>query len=113
MAAMARVWLCTEECSFVLAERITALSIRSPEGGPLTRMPDGDVRIGVRTGDEDGPYVATCAGELAPGLLARLAQVLTDAADYPETCAFVHLGDSEEDAPAWTISSSPPDNWPG
>lgn len=115
MAALARVWLCTEECSFVLAERITALAVRSPEGGPLTRMPDGEVRVGVRTGGEEAPYttVATCSSELAPGLLADLAQVLTDAADYPEPCAFVHLGRSDDGAPEWTISSTPPENWPG
>lgn len=115
MAALSRVWLCTEECSFVLAERITALAVRSPDGGPLTRMPDGDVRIAVRTGDEDGPYatVATCASQLAPGLLAALARVLTDAADYPEPCAFVHLGRSDGEAPRWAMSGTPPENWPG
>ena len=113
MAALARVWLCTEECSFVLAERLTALSIRSPEGGPLTRMPDGDVRICVRTGDAPEAAVATCAGHLAPGLLADLARILTDAADYPEPCAFVHLVRTEAGTLKWTISGTPPENWPG
>lgn len=112
MAALARVWLCTEECSFVLAEHITALSIRSPEGGPLTHLPDGDVRVSVRTGDGPEATVATCASRLAPELLADLARVLTDAADYPEACAFVHL-DASSDTPKWTISGTRPENWPG
>ena len=119
MAALARVWLCTEECSLVLAGRITALSIRSPDDRPLARMPDGDVRISVRTGDGSaegaGPYatVLTCASHLAPNLLADLARVLTEATDHPEPCAFVHLEPSETGPPTWAISSSPAPAWPG
>ena len=111
---MARVWLCTEECSFVLAERITALSIRSPDDRPLARMPDGDVRISARTGDGDGPYatVLTCASDRAPRLLADLARVLTEAADHPEPCAFVHPDRPDSEQPVWAISSGPPEDWP-
>lgn len=111
MAALARVWLCTEECSFVLAERITALSIRSPAGEPLARMPDGDVRIEIRT-SEGSASVLTCGSDLAPELLADLARVLTEAADHPEPYAFVHPA-WPDGKPAWAISSAPPDDWPG
>jgi len=113
MAALARVWLCTEECSFVLADHIGELSIRSPEDRPLTRMPDGDVRVAVRTGD--GAYVTalTCASDRAPALLADLARVLTEAADHPEPCAFVHAEGAGGSHPSWAISSAPPESWPG
>ena len=110
MAALARVWLCTEECSFVLAERITALAIRSPAGGPLAHMPDGDVRVTARTSEGDAT-VLTCGSELAPGLLAELARVLTEAGDHPEPCAFVHADGGNR--PSWAISSGPPEGWPG
>lgn len=118
MAALASVWLCTEECSFVRAERIIALSIRSRDDGPLARMPDGDVRISARTDEVgavgDGPYatVLTCASDHAPGLLAELARVLTEAADHPESCAFVHAKRPDGERPSWTISSEPSEAWP-
>lgn len=115
MAALARVWLCTEESSLVLGDRITVLAIRSADDTPLERMPDGDVRITVRTEPGDGSYatVLTCPSDLAPGLLSDLARVLTEATDHPESCAFVFAERPADEPPTWTISSRPPKEWPG
>lgn len=114
MAALARVWLCTEDSSLVLADRIVGLSVRAPDDSGLTRMPDGEVRIAVRT--EDGvPFanVLTCPSDVAPALLAELARVLTEAGDHPEPCAFVYPERVEGHPQTWAIASSPPADWPG
>jgi hypothetical protein len=115
MAALARVWLCTEDSALVRADRIMALAVRTQSGAPLTRMPDGDVRISVRLdGDTEGfAGVLNCPSEVAPGLLAELARVLTEAGDHPEPCAFVYPERAEGHPQSWAIASGLPEGWPG
>lgn len=98
----------------MLADRIVTLSIRAPDDTPLVRMPDGNVRIAVRT-DDDAQYatVLTCPSDTAPGLLADLARVLTEAGDHPEPWAFVHAEHTAGRPQSWAIASAPPGDWPG
>lgn len=117
MAALARVWLCTEDSSLVRADRIVALAIRSPSGAPLAHMPDGDVRLTVHVdglgAERPDATVLTCASDIAPGLVAELARVLTEAGDHPEPCAFVYPEQAAGHPQSWAIASDPPREWPG